>query len=55
MLVHIDSALPTCVNKVESSPLAHHGVVYYSNLNAIQSSNDNKIKVRVCVILISKK
>lgn len=50
MLIHIDSALPTCMDKVESSPLAHHGLDYYSNSDAAQSSNNNKIKVSVSVI-----
>lgn len=38
------------MDKVESSPLAHHGLDYYSNSDAAQSSNNNKIKVSVSVI-----
>lgn len=52
--IHIDSALRTCMDKAESSPLAHHGLDYYSNSDAAQNSNNNKIKVSVSVILISK-
>lgn len=54
VLIHFDSALPLCVNKMESGPLAHHGVGCYSNSDAPQSSNNNKIKVSICVVLISK-